>query len=230
MPSISLTGSGTVRVKPDEGYINLSVKTVAHKSAKAVTENTRRMRALYKLLADKGVKEENIRTLDFAVGENWKTVYEKDEDTGKRVTKQVRDGYQVYNVISLTICELDKFGEVLDAVTAGEDVEIQGLSFGYSKATDALEEARKKAVADALRRAKTLTDGAGVKLGRVLSIVEADHGPGRRVYAMAETADRSGPGASRVPVSGGSLSFSVNVTIRWELDHGKVLQFRERSK
>jgi len=220
--TLNLTGTGVVKVQPDEGYITVGMVTRAKKSALAVRENSVAMSKLFATLKAKGVKEQNIQTVDFTLAEVYKQVWvgktweERDEDDPKQKTqKSVRDGYIVRNIIHITVCELDKFGEVLDALVEDGANTVHSIHFGYSKSKDALDRAREEAVADAARKSKFLTAGLGVKTGKVLSISESVGGGPRPMYspqmAAAERADN-------VPVSGGSLSFSVTVSIRWELE------------
>jgi uncharacterized protein YggE len=192
------------------------VKNVAVTSATAVADNTRTMKALYKTLSDKGVKKEGVQTVEFTVGENYKVVYEKDED-GKKQPKRVKDGFVVHNVVHVTVCDLEKFGEVLDAVAVDGANEISSISFGSSKAKDKLEQARAEAVKDALRKAKVLTSGLGVGLGRVLTVSEGEvYRPRPVAYGAMLAASVEGM-RDAVPVSGGSLTYSVTVSVTWEL-------------
>lgn len=193
----------------------MGVVSYGKKSADAVRANSAAVRKLFATLKDKGVTEDNITTLEFSLGENYKQVVEKDED-GKRVQKSVKDGFVVSNTVRVTVCELDKFGEVLDALVADGANTVHGISFGSSKSKEKLDEARKVATADALRKAKLLTEGLGVRPGRVLSITEGGGYTPRPMYAAARSADAASESA--VPVSGGSLSFSVTVTVVWELE------------
>lgn len=190
--------------------------TQAKKSAAAVRENSVAMSKLFATLKAKGVKEQNIQTVDFTLAEAYKQVWDRDEDDPKQKTqKSVRDGYIVRNTINITVCELDKFGEVLDALVEDGANTVHSIHFGYSKSKDALDRAREEAVADAARKSKFLTAGLGVKTGKVLSISESVGGGPRPMYSpQAMTEGR----ATNVPVSGGSLSFSVTVSIRWELE------------
>lgn len=196
----------------------MGVVSLGKKSADAVRANSAAVRKLYATLKEKGVSEDNLQTLEFSLGENYKTVWEKDED-GKRVQKTVKDGFVVNNVVRVTVCELDKFGEVLDALVADGANTVSGISFGSSKAKEKLDEARKVAVADALRKAKLLTEGLGVKPGRVLTVSEGGGYTPRPLYSTARAADAAPEGA--VPVSGGSLSFSVSVNVVWELEQAE---------
>lgn len=216
-----MNGQGVVKAKPDEGYITVGVVTYGQKSAEAVRANSTTMKTLFATLKEKGVTDENVATSNFSVSEHYKTVNEKGED-GRFHPKQVRDGYVVSNVVSVTVCELDKFGDVLDAVVANGANQVHGISFGSSKSKELLDEARKKAVTDATRKAKLYAEGLGVKLGNV-KIVSENGGYQPRPQPMYAAAMRDGGAPESVPVAGGSLQFNVTVSVTWELDQGEGL-------
>jgi uncharacterized protein len=217
-PTLSLTATGTVKVKPDQGYITLGVTTVKPTTADALAENTKATKAIFATLAAKGVKDEDIQTVDFSVSEHYASVIEKDE-TGKPYPKNVRDGYAVNNVVTVTVCDLPKFGEVLDAAVAAGANQIHGISFGSSKAKEAMADARKAAVADALARAGQLVGGLAVRTGKVLSVTESQSYPRpTRAYDVSASVRTA---SMDVPVSGGSLSFAATVTVTWELLPGE---------
>ena len=70
--------------------------------------------------------------------------------------------YQVTNTLSVRVRDLAKTGEILDkSVTLGVN-QGGGVSFTNDDPSATLTEARKNAVADAMAKAKTLTDAAGV--------------------------------------------------------------------
>ena len=84
--------------------------------------------------------------------------------------------YQVTNMLTVRIRDIVKTGEVLDkAVSLGVN---QGGSIAFSNEDPSavIDEARKKAVADAMAKAKTLSAAAGVGLGRVLEISDQSYG------------------------------------------------------
>jgi uncharacterized protein len=180
------------------------------------------MATLFETLKEKGVKEENIQTVHFSVDENYREVWGIDPDDPKKKTRDmVLDGFSVNNHVSVTVCELDKFGDILDAVTANGANQVQRIAFGSSKANEKMMEARKKAVEDAMAKATVIADALNVKLIRVISVTEDNYSHNRdQVYIS------SGPGEGRtgrsVPLSGGSLSYKVTVFIKWEIK-GKPL-------
>ena len=206
-PTITLSGQGVVQAEPDEGYITVGVINVAANSAQAVKDNTETMTALYATLKEQGVTRPNIKTIDFSISENWKQV---DRD------RRERDGFRVTNLVTVTVCELNTFGKVLDALVRSGANSIQGISFGSSKASELRDEARVLAVKDALRRAELLTKPLGVKVGSVLNISESGSYGRSNMYEVRSMVSA----AADVPVSGGTLSFTANVNITWKLDVG----------
>src|SRR5690606_39192349 len=83
-------------------------------------------------------------------------------------------------------------------------------------------EARKRAVEDAVARARTLAEAAGVELGRILELSEQSFAPppmplGAKAYRMEAAADS-------VPVEAGENTYRVQVNVTFELK-----QERERA-
>ncbi|MCU0555189.1 MAG: SIMPL domain-containing protein, partial [Syntrophales bacterium] len=77
--------------------------------------------------------------------------------------------------------------------------------------------ARRKAMADAQRRAQVYAEAAGVKIGKPLKISEQAGGrPGPYPVARMEAA-----AATNVPVAPGEQTFTVNVTVSYAIVDGK---------
>lgn len=208
-------GIGTVTAEPDEGYISLGVTTLKTSSAEAVRANTKTMTELYETLNGLGVEKKDIRTTDFSINRHHEQVDTgKTDRNGNPIMKIQFIGFYVSNSVRVTVCDLKNFGKVLDAVTQSGANEVGGIQFGSSKAKEKLEEARKAAVKEARAKAATLAEASDVKLTRVLSIREYSSGPAPGGYAaQAMNAERS----ADVPISGGTLNFSVQVEIVWEI-------------
>ncbi|TIP32217.1 MAG: DUF541 domain-containing protein, partial [Mesorhizobium sp.] len=85
--------------------------------------------------------------------------------------------YQVTNTLSVRVRDVDKTGEILDkAVSLGVN-QGGGIAFTNDDPKATITEARKKAVADAMAKAKTLAEAAGVSLGKVLEITDQNIAP-----------------------------------------------------
>ena len=124
-------------------------------------------------------------------------------------------GYEVSNTVNVTVEDFGKTGAVLDALVSSGSNQIDNIGFSIHDTSALLKQAREAAVKDAIDRARTYANVAGVTLGRILSIQEGGSEPPRPMYrAMAMMA---GPDANPPPIAGGEESVSANVTITWEI-------------
>ena len=110
--------------------------------------------------------------------------------------------------------DIDRVGELLDAVVSSGGNRINGLMFGIEDDTGLRDEARELAIADAQRKASLYAESAGGKAGKVLSIAEAGAPQPRPMLrgavAMAE--------ASSVPIAAGENEFRAVVNVVFELE------------
>lgn len=222
VPRIVEYGNGSVTVDPDEGYVSAGVMSVAPTSTEALAKNSAVMKKIHEKLKGFGVEKHHIKTTEFALGDNFKTVMVPVE--GKDPIAQTqKDGFFVSNQIRITVCKLEEFGKVLDSLVLNGATSINQISFGSSKAVENIDKARELAAKDALRKATILSKSLPFKLKRIISISESGNPP--RAYDMYK--ERMPGGLSDAsPVSGGSLIFSVTVSVEWEItdDSGNLLR------
>jgi uncharacterized protein YggE len=116
------------------------------------------------------------------------------------------------NILSIRVRDIAKLGGVLDAAITDGANTLNGISFGLAEPDPAMDEARKTAVAKAKARAELLVGAAGASLGKIVSISEAGMSSPMPMYRM-EAAMADAP----VPVAGGEVGVTANVTITWEI-------------
>jgi uncharacterized protein YggE len=117
------------------------------------------------------------------------------------------------NQLTVRVRDLEALGGVLDRSIQDGANTFNGLSFGLADPVPALNEARKRAVADAMARAKLLSGAAGVTLGSVVSITEGGGMGGPVPMFRMAAADA----ASAIPVAAGEISTTASVTMVFEL-------------
>ena len=81
-------------------------------------------------------------------------------------------GYLVSNMVRVTVRDVEKAGDVLDAVVQAGANQVFGVSFTVSDESAWQSKARARAMADARSRAQELAGLAEVELGAVLSVSE----------------------------------------------------------
>lgn len=202
---ITVTGQAQVDAVPDMALLTLGVTTQAETAAEAMGENARKMTEIQAQLTQAGIAARDIQTRQLQLNPE----YTRPRDG----TARTLVGYRASNLVQVRVRDLDGLGAVLSAVTEAGLNTLNGLSFAVQDPDPLIEEARKRAVADALARAKLYTDGLNVTLGPVLRIDEHGQGPRPMPMARAEMAL-----ASDVPVSAGEVGYGASVTVVFGLE------------
>ncbi|NHX27200.1 SIMPL domain-containing protein, partial [Escherichia coli] len=118
------------------------------------------------------------------------------------------DGFAASNMLAVRVRDLTALGGVLDRVVGLGANSFNGLNFGLVDMQPAQDDARRAAVADALRKAQLYADAAGVNLGAVISINESGgYGP------RPEFLEQSMRASADVPIEAGELEITASVTI-----------------
>ncbi|MFM9939248.1 MAG: SIMPL domain-containing protein [Hyphomicrobiaceae bacterium] len=203
---ITVSASGTVAAEPDLALISTGVLSEAATARDALTQNTAAMKKIIDGLKGAGIEPKDIQTVHFGIQPRY--VHSKDGQP-PRIT-----GYQVINNLRITVREVARLGEVMDGVVTLGANQAGGIAFEVSKAETLKDEARRVAMANALRRAKLFADAAGAKVGPVISISEEVQGGGPR--PMVQT--RAAMSADSVPVEAGSKTLEVRVQVTWALE------------
>ena len=210
---LTLQGHGEVKAKPDMAMVEMGTLSQALTAKAALDANTAKVTALIAMLKASGIEDKDIQTSNFSVGPR----YDNGSVSG-RSPKFV--GYDVTNSVTATVHKLADLGGILDkAVDVGSN-QINSIAFGVDEPQALQDEARKSAVADALRRAKLLTEAAGTKLGAIATITEgASYAPmpmrerGIAMDSMAKVA-----ASAPVPMAQGEMTISADVNMVWELE------------
>ncbi|MEO1494238.1 MAG: SIMPL domain-containing protein [Pseudomonadota bacterium] len=206
-PVLTITGNGAVSAAPDLATINTAVETAAPTAAEALSENSALMTEVFTVLTDAGMAMADIQTNQLSVRPEYRDL----PGTTPRRTEIYQ--YRVTNGVLITVRDLDRLGTILDQIVQTGVNQINSVGFGHSTPAPLLDQARQKAVANALATATLYAEAAGVRLGPILSISEYN----RSNQGSISTAFATRAGAP-VPISGAQTSISSAVTIVWEID------------
>jgi hypothetical protein len=197
---VTVTGTGMVSLAPDIAYIYIGVHTQNASASQAVAENNAQAQAVMTTIKGFGVEDKDIKTTNFSI------YPQQQYDTAGKLTGVL---YVVDNTVYVTVRDLSKLGDLLDATVQSGANNINSIQFDVADKTEALSQARQAAVENARKQADELTAATGVKLGDVQTISYADSTPPVMLqFAKADTL-----AASSVPVSSGSLQITTTVTI-----------------
>lgn len=201
VPTITVTGTGTIQAAPDLATLMIGVTTQGETAAVALSANSEAVAAVTARLTASGIEARDMQTSNLSINPNWTSF-----DSGAAPTIS---GYVATNLLTIRVRDLGGLGAVLDAAVADGANTLNGLTFGMAKPEPALNEARKAAVADARARAELLVAAAGMKLGRVVTITEGG--------AWTDPAPMFRDSVAAAPVQGGEVAMTASVTIQYEM-------------
>ena len=161
-------GVGSVTVEPDLGILNMGVEATEDTVEEARNVAAQAMNAVRAALAGVGVSDDDIETRFFSIQPEyvWREVYE-----GDRIqSMQELVGYRVSNNVEVKIRDLDRAGEVVDAVAlaGGDVIRVNNISFTVEDPLPFEMQARELAVKEALAKAERMAGWAGEGLGNLV--------------------------------------------------------------
>jgi uncharacterized protein YggE len=204
--TISVTGNAEVILAPDIAYVSIGVHSEAETAKAAVATNNSQTQAVIDAIKAQGVDEKDIQTTNFSVYQS-----EKYAPTGESLGTY----FMADNTVYVTIRDISKIGDILDASIQAGANNIYGITFDVQDKEAAMASGRDQAMVDANAQAEQLATAAGVKLGDVQSISYYSSAPSP-VYYDSKVAGMGGGGQS-VPVSPGQLTLSVAVSVVYGL-------------
>lgn len=203
---ITVSGSAEIQAAPDIAVVTLGVERMATRASEARTGAAEAASRLLAVLREAGVEGKDIQTANITL----QPQYDYNSGDGRTLR-----GYNASNSIAVTLRDLARSGEVVDAAleATGDAARMNGIRFGFANPATLLERARRAAVADARWRAETFANAAGVALGEVLQIAEVPDTSGRpSPKGMLEAR------ALATPIEGGEESVSATVIVKFALE------------
>ncbi|MEE8439586.1 MAG: SIMPL domain-containing protein, partial [Micropepsaceae bacterium] len=184
MRTIIVSGRGEASAVPDQARVSAGVVSQAVTANAALDANTQAMERVFEALRDAGIEDRNIRTSNFSVSPQYEPFRQNNPEPRRIV------GYQVSNQVTAIVEEIDELGGTLDALVRSGANQLNNISFSIADPKPLEEEARRGAVQDAIAKAQTLAEAAGVNLGQILSIQEGGGGyqPPGPIFTLAEQA------------------------------------------
>jgi len=201
---MQVIGTATIKKAPDMAISQIGVQTINKELDPAINENNSKAAAIIDALKQLGIADKDIQTTSFNITPQ--------RDYANNKPNEII-GYQVDNMLSVNFRDLTKIGVGLQkSVNAGAN-NIYGISFTFADPTSLQDEARTEAIKDAVKKAKSMADAAGIKLGKITSINEITSSGiiSRMDYSKAEA-------SAAVPVESGEIGLTVQVQIVYTLD------------
>ncbi|MCH2495403.1 MAG: SIMPL domain-containing protein [Pseudomonadota bacterium] len=208
-PVVELSVSESVDAKPDIVDIGAGVTSQASTAVEAMRINAREMNAVIDRIKALGIKDKDIQT----TGINLSAQYDYDQSTSRQVFR----GYQASNRVNVTLREVPRAGEVLDALVAAGATDINGPNFALDDDTGARAQARKAAFDKARAQAEEYARWSGFSGVRLLEINESVAAGPPMPYAQSAERKMMDVSAAPTPVEPGLVGTMVSLTVKFEM-------------
>lgn len=231
---ITVNGQGKITVTPDIATLSLGISAQASSVADAQSQASAAMDKVIAALKDAGIDARDIKTQyfniqqitrpEFVYSSSRATIapllpYDSPLPDEKYVDAEpTKDSmiilYQVSNMVSVKIRDIDKTGSIIDAAAAagGDLIRVNGVYFSVDQPEQYYNQARTLAVEDAKAKAQSLAALAGVNLGKASYVSEYSSVPGAPYYDGGYAGDiRYYPAATSISPGQTDIVLSVQV-------------------
>ena len=205
VPTVSVTGTGKIMVKPTIARISFGVFTSKSTSSAAQTENDTIMSKITAALKAAGIKEEDIQTTGYTLQPR----YVWNKVTGKSVL----DGYDMNHTMTVTVHNINDAGKTVSLIADNGANTVSGISFEVDDAT--LQQTKLAALSLAMASARKTADVVAKAAGKtILSVQTVNVNENTYTPYMFKAADTTvASGSAPAPVEAGTLDVEMSVSV-----------------
>lgn len=193
-------GTGEVERTADRAQVDVTFEALGAERSEAVSTLNQRISTVEPLL-----ESFEVRSRQLSVHDNW--------DNNQRVGSRASQQYVIW------VKDLDRLDGLLADLVQAEPSWVNGPTWALVDDTDAIREAQREAVADALRRAEGYASALGRRLGPLLRIGDTDNGgysPRMRGAASFEMAGPAGM-VDQLNLKAQQITISASCSAAWSL-------------
>lgn len=207
--TLVVTGTAGISLKADMATIEIGAMTRGKTMGEAHQQNAAIMEKVIAEMEKLGIAKEDVHTSQYNV------YFEQDNSISSSVQHVISGNYVVTNMLQITIRDIGKVSQAIDAAAAAGANNVYNLTFQSSASKEGYHQALREAVNDAKAKAEVLAQSAGYTLGSVLKIESNDsmgtpYGAGSlRAYDAAE--------AKATPILSGDVTVSAWVVLTFSL-------------
>jgi len=208
-PVVELTVTEVVQSAPDAANVGAGVTVRAPTASEALRLNAQQMDKVIARLRQLGIAREDIQTANFSLNAQYQ--YRND------ATPPLLLGYDANNSVNVTLRNLDKVGETLDALVSAGANNLYGPNFTLEKDAAAKAAARKAAFARAQVQANEYAQMAGYRGTRILEISETYQQMGPMPVSAQAITVTSASAEAKTQIEPGRVGSGVSLTVKYEM-------------
>ena len=207
-PVLIVSGNAQAEATPDEATVRLGIVRQETTAQAAQDQANRVAQAILSEIAKLGIPATQIRTSRLTLTPIYAPGPRSDSREAPRIAS-----YSASNQVSVEVTNLTQIGPIIDAGLRAGSNQVDGVQFRLKDDLSLREQALKKAVAEARRKAETMAEALNVRILGIQEVSETGssvipRGEGGFVtMAARETAP--------TPVSPGQVEVNASVTVKY---------------
>ena len=206
-PSVSVTGTGKVTVKPNIARINFGVFTHNDTSSAAQTANDAAMAKITAALKAAGIKEDDIQTTGYSLQPRY--VWDRTNE------KNIQDGYDMNHNMSVLVRNINDTGKTVSLVADNGANIVNSISFEVDDAT--LEQTRLAALDLAMTSARKRADVVAKAAGKTILSVQTVNvnENSSTAYQTYRNEAMAASNSAAAPVEAGTTDVLISVSVTY---------------
>ena len=160
---VMITGDSTVQAQPDTAIVAISVVTQNKSALEAQQENATKTEAVVKAVKVAAGANAEVKTSGYNV---------QPQRQYREGQPAVITGFEVRNSVTVTLSELNKVGNVLDAAAQAGSNEVAGIMFTLRQDRQARDRALNEATREAMSKAQVIAQALGGRVARIVEVQE----------------------------------------------------------
>lgn len=205
MTRVLVTGDSIVQAQPDTAILVVSVVTQGKRAIDAQQENAAKSEAVIRALKAAGGTGAEVKTSGYSI-------------QPQRVYKENQPptivGYEARNSVTVTLNNLSKVGDVIDAAAEAGANDIANISFTLRQDRQARDRALSEATRTAIGKARVVAEALGGRLLRVVEVQEEGYARPRPIEAQYDNIRTM---KAATPIEVGSLDITARVQLVAEI-------------
>ena len=215
VPTVSVSASAKLDIVPDSASFSITAESTKPSTEEARNASAMMVEKAVELLKDEfGIGDESLTTDYMVVSPYYDWV-----DTGRVLVGQ--KATQKLTIV-LSGDNLEKVGKVYDRLSVLDGISISTISYSKLDTSKEVDEVRRMATEEALRKATAYAEGLGLKVGKVITVSDgASVSFSQNVYASSmklAVAEAAPADYSSTSYYQGNVSVSDTVTVVFALE------------
>jgi uncharacterized protein YggE len=209
---ITFNGNAEIAAAPDVVAFSITIREESKNVAEAQQKMTDKANKALQFLQEKMVEKKYIQTTNYSTAPKY--IYQNGvcQNSVCQPSKQILDGYEATQTISVKVHDLSKIGEILTGISQLSISEVRGPNFEIADIEKLKNQAQELAIAKAKMEAKVTAKNLGIKLGKIVRFEEPNFGLQMRPMMMARMAVSDSAVAPQIEAGEQKISSIVAIT------------------